>query len=603
MATTDSGGSFTFNPELHECLLDPSNIQVGWFVTVFEHNEFGDGWIAFSNPVETLTAWNLTDVGRLIDRVASWTESGKFAAGFTAYESAPAFDPAFEVHFSEGEPLAVFHLYDSPPVFYKELLIGEQPAGIVAPWTSEWDFESYSERFDRVKALIGNGTTYQVNLTYRLSSQNDQDLACTFARLVADDPPSYASIFLSEEIRIASLSPELFFDLEDGVIRCRPMKGTARLGASENETRSLAEQLRTSEKNRAENLMVVDMIRNDLGKVAEMGSVMTPSLFDIEPLATVLQMTSSVQARFTGSIREAFDALFPCASIVGAPKVSTMKIIRKLENSPRGVYTGAIGFTGPGRRARFAVAIRTLSQVKDERVSYGVGSGVVWDSDCEEEWEENRLKAQVLSRSSQEFGFFETIRWPIEDGGHLIELHINRLKKTAHQFGIDFDSAKARTLLEVELDHVTVISRVKLTLSYNGQLSVTHQPLGEVPASLDFVLGATPVKSQDPLLIHKTTRRKLYDRHLRSFHASEVLLFNERQEMTEFSKGNLVMRKGDAFVTPPIHCGLLPGTLRESLVRSGTIQEEIIHLSELGPESEIYRINALTGWIPARLRA
>ena len=586
---------------LDDLLLDSSSVSDGCFVTAITHPRFGDGWLVLRSPVEKLIASRLDEVRPILDRIEEWTTLGHFAAGYVAYEAAPAFDVAFLVHDPATEPLAVFHLYDTAPTFYKELKLAKHSGETSPTWTADWDESTYHERFDHVKTLIGNGTSYQVNLTYRLSSESSEALPHLFARLVADDPPAYASLFLSDRINIASLSPELFFEQSNGWIKCKPMKGTAPLGCSWPETRANTEDLKASEKNRAENLMVVDMIRNDLGRVAEVGTVTTPSIFDVEQLSTVLQMTSTIQAKFDGSVRQIFDALFPCASIVGAPKVSTMQIIRALEDTPRGVYTGAIGIVGPSRTSRFSVAIRTISQVGKNPMQYGVGSGVVWDSTAEGEWAENHLKTDVLSRVSAQFGLFETIHWPLTDGGELLALHLNRISKAAAAFGIPFDALVVEALLYQQLQHLNEPTRARLKLLDDGQISVSHQPLGEVPKALQFSISASPVCSEDPLLKFKTTRRKIYDKSLRNSCCDEVLLWNERQEITEFCKGNIVIRVGGDLVTPSIEAGLLGGVYREQLLRKGQIREGGILLSDINEESEVYRINALTGMIRAHL--
>jgi para-aminobenzoate synthetase/4-amino-4-deoxychorismate lyase len=393
----------------------------------------------------------------------------------------------------------------------------------------------------------------------------------------------------------------LFFAQSNGMVTCKPMKGTAPLGATAAETQANAEALKSSEKNRAENLMVVDMIRNDLGRVAEVGTVRTPALFDVEQLSTVLQMTSTVQAKFGGSVREIFDALFPCASIVGAPKVSTMRIIRDLEDAPRGVYTGAIGCLGPNRSSRFSVAIRTVSQRPGETMRYGVGSGVVWDSSSEDEWAENALKTAVLNRTSTEFGLFETLHWPLLHDGELLELHLNRISKAAAELGISFEPEAAEALLCKTLSEIAEPTRVKLTLWADGRITVSHLPCGPTPELLTFSIARSPISAYDPLLRIKSTRRKVYERHLQSGSADEVLLWNDRGEISEFCKGNVVVKIGDELVTPPIQSGLLGGVYREWLLRKGEIREQVICLSEISHAAEVFRINGLTGRVPAKL--
>jgi para-aminobenzoate synthetase/4-amino-4-deoxychorismate lyase len=570
-------------PPFESYFLEDRLIGDGWFVTLTQHPRFGQGWLAFKDPIQTLTAWTVDEVRPILNQVAQSPQ----AAGFVAYDASLAFDPAFTVQTLPGQPLACFHIYNQPPVFYKELVATQSAP--TPDWQPEIDKIQFLAQCARIREHLAAGDTYQVNFSFRLHAQSQTPLAALFASLVSDDPPPYASLFLSEHAQVASLSPELFFELEGGRIRCQPMKGTAPVGPGN------AERLRNSEKDRAENLMVVDMIRNDLGRAAEVGSVRTTSLFDVEAFPTVLQMTSTVEAKLNGNVADAFDVLFPCASIVGAPKVSTMGIIRNLETSPRGVYTGAIGFVGPERSARFAVAIRTIA-ADGPQLSYGAGSGIVWDSDPESEWRETMLKTDALRRQSPEWALFETFRWPDRPELPLVELHLSRLTRSAQEFGIPFDPNTARAKLE-DLGDETF--RVRLSLRRSGELDLHSDPY-HVPTQLEGRLAPEPVCSEDPSLRHKTNRRRIYDRALRLTGADEALLWNERGEATEFCKGNLAVRLSDRLITPPAESGLLPGVLRGHLLCTGQIEEGVVKLEDI-ISAEIFRINSLTGWVRVHL--
>ena len=564
---------------LEAYFLEDRAIGDGWFVAAFDHPRIGGGWLAFREPVRTLTAWTLGEVQPLLDEVAD----ADFAAGFVAYDAAPAFDAAFQVRRSQGVPLACFHIYDSAPVFYKELLRTGPDVG--PAWELEIGRERFLEHCAQVRRHLAAGDSYQVNLSFRLRAANEGSLATLFSSLAADEPPPFSSLFLAGDLGLASLSPELFFEVSSGIIRCKPMKGTAPLGEGN------AGRLQNSEKDRAENLMIVDMIRNDLGRVADVGTVRATSLFDVEAFPTVLQMTSTVQASFSGTLREAFCALFPCASIVGAPKVKTMEIIRDLEESPRGVYTGAIGFAAPDA-ARFSVAIRTIAAV-GERLEYGAGSGIVWDSVPESEWEETLLKTEVLKHTGPDWGLIETFGWPCEH----VDRHLDRMGQSAGELGVPFDRARAMEVLS-GLGEGPL--RVRLTLFWDGRISMDFEPL-VVPGKLRSAIALVPVCSQDPSLRHKTNRRRIYDRALRETGMDESLLWNERGEATEFCKGNLVARFGDRLVTPPVECGLLPGVLRGLLVERGEVLEEVVRVEDLAGADEVWRVSSLAGWVSAEL--
>jgi len=572
----------------------------GSFITAAEHPRFGQGWLAFREPVSSLSAWKLSNVGPLLDQVDQACVEGHFAAGYVAYEAAPAFDAALEVQPLEDQPLASFHIYAAPPLFYKELEFS--PSG-AENWIADIDRETYSQRLSAIHRLLAEGATYQVNFSYRLMATAGGSTTDLFARLVADNPPPYASLFLSDDIEIASLSPELFFELERGTIRCKPMKGTAPRGETSAVDFANAITLQQSVKDQAENLMIVDMIRNDLGRIAKVGSVTTPSLFEVEAFPTVLQMTSTIEAKTESNLHAIFRALFPCASIVGAPKVATMRIIRDLESSPRGVYTGAIGYVAPGGAARFSVAIRTISAPGgSDRLTYGVGSGIVWDSEAESEWEECRLKANVLRRSAEPWALFETLLWTPEEGYALLDLHMARLASAAGIFEIPFDKEAAVARLSAVALGFDDPRRVKLILNRIGELEVRHVAMTPPTNPLRACLADRPIASEDPVLRFKTTRRQVYALPLKEGPADEVLLWNERGEATEFGNGNLVVRFDGRLVTPPLSCGLLNGTFREALVRSDEISERVVTLDDLAKCSGIYLINSVRGWVEIELR-
>jgi para-aminobenzoate synthetase/4-amino-4-deoxychorismate lyase len=359
-----------------------------------------------------------------------------------------------------------------------------------------------------------------------------------------------------------------------------------------------------SEKDRAENLMITDMMRNDIGRIARSGSVEVPRLFALEKHPTLWQMTSTVRARSDASPAEILGALFPCASITGAPKLRTMGIIAALEDSPRGIYTGAIGTIAPDGRARFSVAIRTACVPRSTgEAEYGVGGGIVWDSVPERELEESRLKGAVLSEPVPEFELLETIRWQAEDGFWLIHEHLERLAASAEYFAIPFDRETLRSALE---DAVAGAqhddARVRVRLSPDGAVHTEVSPYEETAAPWRLRPAADSIDPANRFLYHKTTHRAPYLQARESARDCEdVLLWNETGYVTETTVANVVARIDAELVTPPVSCGLLAGTYRARLLREGTIVERPIHLSELDAASELYLINSLRGWIPARM--
>lgn len=564
-------------------------IAPGTFVTHFDHDHFGSGWLVLSEPIHTLVADQATHVPGCLEEVEAHVDAGCLAAGYLAYEAAPSFDTAFEVQVPGAGPLAEFHIYQGAASFYKEL--GEFRAAPSIDWAAQLDKSEYLARIQDIKTLLSEGVTYQVNFTFRLEALAPAEPAHLFATLVADQPPPYGTLFLSDRTSLISLSPELFFESQDGHVRCRPMKGT-----------SLSHNLTQSEKDRAENVMVVDMIRNDLGRIAKVGSVRTTSLFDLEHYPSLNQMTSTVEADSDANLKSLFEALFPCSSIVGAPKVSTMRQIKDLESSPRGVYTGAIGLIWPGPAARFSVGIRTIeARPGEQELVYGVGSGIVWDSDPEAEWDECLLKAKALEHRSPPFGLLETMRWSQGEGYWLLDLHLERLGRTAHELGWTLDPEAIDRALGHSSESWTESMRVRLVVPQTGPITLEAAPLGPMSKELNATLAAGPVRSGDLALRIKSNRRWLYDQQLRLAGTDEVLLWNERQELTEFCQGNLVLELGGTHVTPPLSSGLLPGTFREHLLHAGELVERVVSMDDLLRATRIWRINSVRGWQDVRL--
>ncbi len=389
-----------------------------------------------------------------------------------------------------------------------------------------------------------------------------------------------------------SLLPELFFERRGDRVITRPMKGTMPRGRWTEEDEALANQLRNSIKDKAENIMIVDLLRNDLGKVSVPGSVHVSSLFAAERYETVWQMTSTVEAtlRPGTSLVELMSALFPCGSVTGAPKIRTMQIIRELERFPRGVYTGAIGLLRPGGDCVFNVAIRTVVIDKQTGVATcGVGGGVTIDSTAAGEYEECLVKSRFLQMKPVEFELFETML--VEDGEiFLFERHLERLKKSAAYFGFKFNKKDVFPLLPP----IRVkTAKLKLSLRKDGRVKIETFPTTDNTDLQRFTFAPRPVDSSDRFLFHKTTRREFY--------SDDIIMWNERGEITESGIANVVVRIDGELVTPPVSCGLLPGTFRAHLLDRGEIKERVITIEELKNASEIYLINSVRKWMKAEL--
>ena len=517
--------------------------------------------------------------------------------GYVAYEAAAAFDPALNTH-PATTPLARFAIYDRWEDL-DALPVPENPAPNL-DWQPEIDAETYRDRVRRIREFIAAGDTYQVNFTLRLRATGPGDPYGLFHRMNPCRRTAFAGYWVDDDLAICGASPELFFSLEGDQLTCRPMKGTAPRGRTTHEDATIAAQLRASEKNRAENLMILDMVRSDLGRIAEVGSVRASDVFHIERYSTVHQMTSTASCSTQASLSEIFAALFPAASMTGAPKPRTMEIIRDLEASPRGIYSGCFGTVGPGRQARFGVAIRTavLDRAQDEW-AYGVGGGIVWDSTAESEAAEWRTKAAIiLETPTPPFSLLETFRWTPDGGYWLLQGHLDRLADSAAYFDRELDIEVVRNALEVHAKHLAEPRRVRLTISEGGKLEISDDMLPAWPAKPRVAISPEPVPD-DPLLFHKTDRRGLYHRALAAHPGcDEVLLQNESGEITEGTFTNVAVRIGEKLWTTPHAAGVVPGVLRAHMISDGELDIRVLTPADLLAADEVVLLNSVRGMSP-----
>ena len=581
---------------------------------VILHSPAEERWLRFASPIEIVSAHTIDRVLPALRHLEEQVHARRlYAAGYLAYEAAPAFDTALRVRSAAAMPLLWFGLYDhAEPI---DLPVPERSADPIGPWQPTVTWDEYEHAINAIKDHIAAGRTYQVNYTYRLRTPFTGD-AWTFFLRLAHQQNHYAAYLDLDRWVICSASPELFFQRHGDTVISRPMKGTAARGRTLAEDRAQLEWLHQSEKNRAENVMIVDMIRNDLGRIAQIGSVQVPQLFEIERYPTVLQMTSTVTAQTDASFAQIMSALFPCASITGAPKVSTMKIIADLETTPRGVYTGAIGYltpdTGPtawrsaGRFAQFNVAIRTVTIDREiGRAEYGVGGGIVWDSDAADEYRECAIKTRVLTRSPIEFDLLEALLWTPAEGYFLLDRHTARLQDSADYFGFEFDRAAwLKRLEEVRRSLPPVDHKVRAALDRTGQLSISATLLSEIarPPVQRVALAQQPIDSGDVFLYHKTSHRSIYDRARAARpDCDDVILWNERGEITESCTANVVIDLNGELITPPLACGLLGGTFRSELLAQGQIVERVITIALLQSARRLYLINSVRKWLAAQI--
>ena len=564
-------------------------------------------WLRFTDCRDIKHATQHEDVVRVIDEVERGArERGLHAVGYVSYEASHAFDGKFEAQ-SIDIPLVAFGLFAhvesvsdaSKLTGLAERSIDKRSHNGGHEWALSESQISFETKVEKIREHIAAGEVYQINLTSRLASTRRIDFS-DFLRLAQDMP--YATFLEGDEFSVVSASPELFFSRTDGQVVSKPMKGTVKRGVNNTKDAEVSSWLHASVKNRAENVMITDMVRNDMARLSDKASVNVASLFTVERYPSVWQMTSTVVSKTTPSLTDIFTALFPAASITGAPKHAAMKLITQLEESPREIYTGAIGYVSPCGDAVFNVAIRTAWWQKEfDQTKFGVGCGIIWDSVPTDEFHELDAKARILSQPSPDFHLFETMK-VIDQSVSRLPLHLDRLEESARYWNFGFDRASAEHYLIQVLSQVDGSNgaRLRLALDRKGGLSHALAPLpvsdpSAAPVQLKLV--TTPISSADPFLSHKTSHRVAYARADREAgkHCAP-LLFNEQGNVTESSIANLVYQYDGELFTPPVHDGLLPGVLRADLLAQGTIKERSLAVEALAQVEAWWLVNALRGW-------
>ncbi len=564
------------------------------------HDASQGQWLHFCDPKEVISGYRVEEVMPALEAIEEQVRRhGLSAVGFIAYEAAPAFDAALTVTEDGVFPLVWFGLYEKPEQLH--LPPAPQAHSASLPWTPSLTPNAYQDAIGRIKDYIEAGDTYQVNFTVRLRSPFSGDPWSYFIELARAQDALYSAYVNTKEWIICSASPELFLQVEGEALISRPMKGTAPRGLMLHDDREQAEWLYHSEKNRAENVMIVDMVRNDMGRIADIGSVHVSRLYEVEKYPTVWQMTSTVRATTGAGLSAIMRALFPPASITGAPKPRTMQIIAELEQTPRRIYTGTVGFWMPDRKAQFNVAIRTVLIDKAQgEAEYGVGGGIVWDSIDTMEFEECRTKARILTQRVPDFSLLESILWTPDQGYFLLPYHLARLADSAAYFSYAADMDAIREKLD-SLAHTLpkTPNKVRLLVARDGGITLQSEVLSEalVGASvhpLHVCLAPAPIDPSNPFLYHKTTNRGVYEQALAASPGyADCILWNEKGEITESSIANCVVELDGELCTPPVQCGLLPGTYRAYLLEQGKIKERVIRIEELARSPHIYLVNSV----------
>ena len=598
--------------------------------------------LLFTDPVDRKQCRAGDNPVRYLQELQQALEDGYYLAGWLGYEFGVILETDIDVHGKPRSPgpelLADFGVFRNPCEF--DHFTGEHNLpGNGSPSVDEGEYtvsnlrsnmerEEFIQALGKVREYIGAGDTYQVNYTMKLHFDFEGSPEKLYLDLRRNQSVAYGAYIRSGEERMLSFSPELFFRKDWSGITVRPMKGTAKRGRNVIEENAYADYLHNDDKNRSENVMIVDLLRNDLARLVHgygSSSVDTDSLFDVESYESLLQMTSTVRARTSDfamekiSLVDLFRALFPCGSITGAPKIRTMEIIDELEKEQRGVYTGAIGYLGPDMTGAFNVPIRTI-RLWGNSGEMGIGAGITYDSDPEDEWRESLLKGRFLTHSQPDFSLFETMLWQPESGFLLLEEHLARLASSAEFFKFSFHDESIRTRLRetaAAFDGSTC-QLVRLLLKKDGRIHITRSECG---APRRISLPSCPVKennlpsvafsetvidSEKIWFYHKTTHREIFDTAFKNAGKRgcfDLLFCNEKDEVTEGSITNLILFDGNRYLTPPLSCGLLGGVMREKLLADTDVKlrEEIITREMVLNAQALFVCNSVRGVVQVQL--
>lgn len=559
----------------------------------------------FSDPVDIITIYDPADISSAFATLQDYRESGYYLAGYVSYELGYALEPKLAplMPSDRDGPLLQYGVFHAPERAVPEAFTSPVSAPSIA-LTPDWTQDDYLSRYNRVMDYIGAGDVYQINLTFPMRGHYGGDPLALYAALRARQPVHYGGVIaLGEGPDIVSLSPELFFKTASDQITMQPMKGTLKRNADPAADMAARDAMAMDEKSRAENLMIVDLLRNDLSRIATRGSVRVPALFSLESYPTLHQMTSTVTAQLRDDVdfQTLFQSLFPCGSVTGAPKIRAMEIIRELEDSPRGAYCGAMGYIDPpnaGGDSCFNVGIRTLTLL-DGTLRYNVGSGVVLDSVGPDEYSECLLKAKVMGDPAPDL--IETFAQNPDGTRPLWARHKARLLESAQALGYPCDIAAIEDALPASSG---TILRLRIALKPTGNFDIRSETLIDLSEPLRLSISKNPLTNDAQETRFKVSARDFYDGERARIKAltgaDEVLFINDAGQICEGSFTSLFIRDGDHLDTPDLECGLLPGVLRESLIDSGEAVESIIYPKDL-IGSVIYVGNSLRGLMRATL--
>jgi len=593
-------------------LLEAQNLPYVFLETLRFDRENKTSFL-FGNFIDLVTFRSGDDLDKFFRKIEGYLNKGYWLSGYFSYEFGYCLEPRLQPLLAKGkQPLVWLGVSKAPKTILnkrnnflrqsqKEALALNRGHRInnLHPNISH---SHYLKQIERIKDYLSQGLTYQVNFTFKVKFDFEGDYLDCYLNLRRSQPSSYAALINTDQTKIISLSPELFFRINGKKIVARPMKGTSKRGVTLKQDQQLREELLSSIKTRAENIMIVDLLRNDLGRISQ--SVSVPNLFEIEKYRTLYQMTSIIKARLKNNLKlkDLFSSLFPCGSVTGAPKIKTMQIISGLEKEPRGVYTGAIGYISPKRDACFNVAIRTIS-LKNKEGEMGIGGGVVYDSIDRSEYEEALLKAKFFVEGFPQIKLIETLllvggRYP------LLDLHLKRLKASSEYFLVSVDISRVKKALLRLAGKLRGKFKVRLLVDLAGEFKLEEQILEEVREPVKATISSQRMDPNNSFLYHKTTKRKLYDQERKKANLEgffEVVFLNIYGELTEGSITNIFVSKKGKLYTPPLKCGLLPGVLREDLLKKRKAREKVLYEKDVFEADKVYLGNSLRGLLEAEI--
>ena len=572
--------------------------------------------LLFSDFVDVLTFNSNDDIDSFFRKIDDYLKKGYWLCGYFSYEFGYFLEPALNFLAEKNSaPLAWLGVCEKPEIMPGRGKISLSSPGLgdirqghrestlykienIKPNVSR---EHYFKRIKKIKCYLEQGLTYQVNYTFKLKFDFHGEVLDLYFDLRRAQPTPYSAVINTGRNHIFSLSPELFFRAKGERIVTRPMKGTIKRGVTLEEDRNARRTIKRSLKIRAENLMIVDLLRNDLGKVAD--KVYVPDIFRVEIYRTLYQMTSTIEAKLKKRIKfkDVFSSLFPSGSITGAPKIKTMEIIKSIEKEPRGIYTGAIGYISPRRQICFNVAIRTID-IKGKKGELGIGGGIVYDSEQESEYNEALLKAKFFIGGLSKVCLIESVLWEDAAGYSLLDLHLKRLKRSCSYFFVPLNMRELRNKLEKAVSGEKGKWKIRVLVDMKGKICIGKKPLGKDICLVKVKVSSVRTTPEDCFLYHKTTQRDIYDRERKGAEKEgcfEVIFLNTRGEVTEGSITNIFILKNNQLYTPALKSGLLPGVLRENLLREGRVKEKVLCYQDILNADKIYIGNSVRGLIEA----